>query len=172
MRPNYVREWIKEKKDKWRKMIEDKIEVAKKQSLIPADAVIDPKKIIKENRLAEIGLNASMDSTGRLSFGSLEDEVQDLGGRSPKEEDNYGGLDVGALEDSDDENVSNAFKGALLRPEDMKARYQKKSGFDETGTYDPRVKEFDMNYLKNFKKTKVARMDYISKNWPKSTLFN
>lgn len=30
VRPNYVREWIKEKKDAWRKMIEDKIEVAKK----------------------------------------------------------------------------------------------------------------------------------------------
>ena len=134
VRPNYVREWIKEKKDKWRKMIEDKIQEAKKQSIIAPDAVIDPKKIIKEGRLAEIGLNASMDSTGRLSFGSLEDEVQELGGRSANEEDNYGGLDVGALEDSDDENVSNAFKGALLRPEDMQARYQRKSGFDETGT--------------------------------------
>ena len=134
VRPNYVREWIKEKKDKWRKMIEEKIEEAKKQSLIAPDAVIDAKKIIKEGRLAEIGLNASMDSTGRLSFGSFDDEVQDLGGRSTNEEDNYGGLDVGALEDSDDENVSNAFKGALLRPEDMQARYQRKSGFDETGT--------------------------------------
>lgn len=29
VRPNYVREWIKEKKDAWRKMIEDKIKIAK-----------------------------------------------------------------------------------------------------------------------------------------------
>ena len=63
----------------------------------------------------------------------------------------YEGLDGNALEDSDEENVSAAFKGVLLRPEG--ARYQKKSGFDETGTYDPRVKQFDMDYLKNFDDT-------------------
>ena len=152
-------------------MIEEKIEEAKKHSIIPADSIIDAKKIIKEGRLAEIGLNASMDSTGRLSFGSLDDEVQDLGGRSTNEED-YTGLDAGALEDSDDENISNAFKGKLLRPEEMKAKYSKKSKFDETGTKDPRVNEFDMNYLQNFKDTKVQRMEYIAKHWPKSTLFN
>ena len=113
VRPNYVREWIKEKKDAWRKMIEERIEIAKKQSLLLPDATpIDAKTIIKEGRLAEIGLNASMDSAGKLSFGSLDDEVQELGGRSGRgEEDYYDGLDAGALEDSDDENPSNAFKG-------------------------------------------------------------
>ena len=74
VRPNYVREWMKEKKDAWRKMIEERIEIAKKQSLLLPDAApIDAKTIIKEGRLAEIGLNASMDSAGKLSFGSLDD---------------------------------------------------------------------------------------------------
>ena len=155
-------------------MVEERIELAKKQSMILPDAVpIDAKTIIKEGRLAEIGLNASMDSAGKLSFGSLDDEVQELGGRGPRdEEDMYEGIDAEALEDSDDENVSNAFKGALLRPEDMQARYKQKSDYNEHGTNDPRVKPFDMGYLKNFRAQKVERMDYISKNWPKSTLFN
>ena len=115
-----------------------------------------------------------MDSAGKLSFGSFEDNEEckdyDLGGKP--EADDYHGLDANALEDSDDENVANAFKGTLLRPEDMKARYQKKSGFDETGTYDPRVKEFDMGYLRKYNHERVKRMDYIEKNWPRSTMFN
>ena len=38
------------------------------------DAEIDPKSVIKEGRLVELGLNASMDSAGKLSLGSFDEE--------------------------------------------------------------------------------------------------
>ena len=63
-------------------------------------------------------------------------------------------MDAEALEDSDDENISNAFKGKMLRPENMRGgRSQKMGKNDESDavdrTYDPRVKEFNVNYLQN-----------------------
>lgn len=157
VRPNYVREWIKDKKNAWKKLIEAKIEQAKKESLIPYDFVVDVNTVIKENKLAQIGLNGSMDSTGALSFGS-EGEEQDTGGKPAQEFDDYDGLDANALEDSDDENMANQFKGALLRPDG--ARYQKKSNVEEHGTSDPRVKNFDekyggIDYLKKFHNAKT-----------------
>ena len=73
VKPNYVREWIKDKKTVWRLMIEEKIKYAKEQALIPYDSAIDAKTVIKEGKLADIGLNVSMDSAGKLSLGSFED---------------------------------------------------------------------------------------------------
>jgi hypothetical protein len=82
VRPNYVREWFKDKKNAWKKMIEVRIAKAKKESLISPDFEIDVNTVIKDGKLAQIGLNASMDSAGALSFGS-EGEEQDTGGRPP-----------------------------------------------------------------------------------------
>ena len=106
-RPNYVREWIQEKKVKWRDMIEAKLTNSGWKG------VVDPKQVIKEGKLQEIGLNASVDSVGNLSFNEDDEENS---GRANEYED-YRGLDAAALEDSDDENISSAFKGALLKPE-------------------------------------------------------
>lgn len=58
-----------------------------------------------------------------------------------------------------------------MGPEGARRR-QKKSHFDEQGTFDPRVKEFDIDYLKKKNKYREDRMTYIGKEWPKSTLFN
>ena len=150
VKPNYVRDWIKEKKVSWRRMIEDAIEIAKQESLIDPDEKIDVKTIIKENRLAQIGLNASMDSAGKLSWGD-DDEEQDTGGRPAKDFEEFEELDGNALEDSDEENISNQFKGAMLRPDGGRA-YNKKKG-NEENKY-PSVYPFDQDYLEAFKSKK------------------
>ena len=100
---------------------------------------LSAKQVIKEGKLQDIGLNASVDSVGNLSFHDEEDQV------SPRVEDkyeDYRGIDAAALEDSDDEDISSAFKGALLRPEhgtklrkeknavNAEFRYQKIADFD------------------------------------------
>ena len=66
-RPAYVREWIQEKKTKWREMVEEKLKSSGWKGTIEA------KQVIKEGKLQDIGLNASVDSMGNLSFGD-EDE--------------------------------------------------------------------------------------------------
>ena len=66
VRPNYVREWLQGRKETWRKMLDDKIVKSGMKGNV------DAKTVIKEGKLTDIGLNASMDSAGKLSFGSDE----------------------------------------------------------------------------------------------------
>ena len=104
-----------------------------------------------------------MDSAGKLSFGSDE---QELGGRD--EYDDYDGLDAAALEDSDDENVSNAFKGALLGPA-YNSKSQKKGKFDDKY---PSVAKLDRNFLEKMREKKKTIVDRVYKEHPKSSLFS
>ena len=103
------------------------------------EGTLSAKQVIKEGKLQEIGLNASVDSVGNLSF---HDEEEEVPSRLNDKYEDYRGIDAAALEDSDDEDISSAFKGALLRPEhgtklrkeknvaNAEFRYQKIADFD------------------------------------------
>ena len=44
-RPNYVREWFKEKKEAWKKFFDTKLEEAKQKGLITLDEDLKPRNI-------------------------------------------------------------------------------------------------------------------------------
>ena len=160
-RPNYVREWIQEKKVRWRDMIEAKLTNSGWKG------VVDPKQVIKEGKLQEIGLNASVDSVGNLSFNEDEEENS---GRANEYED-YRGLDAAALEDSDDENISSAFKGALLKPEYTNKLRKDKNKVNDEFRYQ-KIADFDMNSVQAVIDRRNKIMERVDKEFPKNHMFS
>ena len=56
IKPNYVREWLDDKKAKWKSMIEERINQAKAQGLIPEEEKVEARLSTKD-RLAHLGIN-------------------------------------------------------------------------------------------------------------------
>lgn len=85
IRPVYVREWLDEKKQKWKAMMEDRIEQARRQGLIPEETKVEARLSTKE-RLKEIGINVGFDDNvslgnsqgDNLSTGLLDFDAEDL----------------------------------------------------------------------------------------------
>ena len=56
IRPKYVREWLDEKKLKWKTMIDDRIEHARRMGLIPEETKVEVRLSTKD-RLKQMGIN-------------------------------------------------------------------------------------------------------------------
>jgi len=48
LRPNYVREWLEEKKKKWKALMEDRIEQARRQGLLPEESKVEVRLSTKD----------------------------------------------------------------------------------------------------------------------------
>ena len=122
--------------------------------------------MIKEGKLQDIGLNASVDSVGNLSFEDEEDQPGKI-----EQYDDYRGLDAAALEDSDDENISSAFKGALLKPEYNSKLRKDKNKINDEFRYQ-KIADFDMNSVQAVIDRRNKIMERVDRDFPKNHMFS
>lgn len=79
IKPNYVREWLVEKKQKWLKLMDDRIAQAKRHNLIPEESKM-PVRISTKDQLRAMGINVNFSdndlngSFGDASTGAADDD--------------------------------------------------------------------------------------------------
>lgn len=77
IRPDYVRDWLTEKKTKWMGMITDRINLAKERGEIPEETKIPEVRLSTKEQLKALGINVNLsdglddlnDSVGNVSTG-------------------------------------------------------------------------------------------------------
>lgn len=90
LRPNYVREWLEEKKKKWKALMDDRIEQARRQGLLPEETKVEVRLSTKD-RLKELGINVGLDDnvslgSDNLSAGGLDFDVEALDSQNEEDE--------------------------------------------------------------------------------------
>ena len=104
IRPNYVRDWLVEKKEKWKKLMDDRIAEGRRKGLIPEERKVEVRLSTKD-QLRQLGINIGIDNSLNDSFG---DDMSAGGGNNDQ-------FDVDLL-DSDEEDPlqQDQFKGRNL----------------------------------------------------------
>jgi len=103
IRPHYVREWLNQKKQKWLKLIDDRIADHRAKGLLAEEeSKMPPVRLSTKDRLKQMGINInmSMSSGGNSLLGS--DDMNPVGDNDDDLDDNF---DLDHFE-SDDEDMA------------------------------------------------------------------
>lgn len=165
VRPNYVREWLRDKKEKWKQMMEDRIRAARAQGIIPEEEKLEV-KVSTKDMLKKYGISTS--GRDELSMGDLSIEGGSAG------DPDLEGFDVDHFESDEDE--FDKYKGIELYELDntTTTRRARRTRDEENAILDAQLKRkppIDIEEIRSRYKVQKVKVQKIRQMKDKSDEF-